>query len=294
MLILISDAFDATLPEKLTKYGEVTDDKTRQAEAEIILVRSKTKVTKEYIDSSPKLKYIIRGGVGLDNIDLKYAQEKGIKVDNTAEASTTAVAELAFALIIALPNHITQADKSMREGKWLKKELKRTELFGKTLGILGMGRIGTALAMRAQAFRMKVLAWHPDVFFSDFAEIRPTMKEVMEESDYLSLHMPLIESTKGIINKKTLSYCKDGAYMVNTGRGPCVVEEDIVEALKSGKLAGFATDVWASDPPQDSPLFDAPHTIFTPHIGASTQENMIRIGIVVDQLIDEYIKRKQK
>jgi len=141
---------------------------------------------------------------------------------------------------------------------------------------------------------MKVLAWHPDVFFSDFAEIRPTMKEVMEESDYLSLHMPLIEPTRGIINKKTLAYCKDGTYMVNTGRGPCVVEEDIVEALKSGKLAGFATDVWASDPPKDSPLFDAPHTLFTPHIGASTKENMIRIGIIADQLVDEYVKSKNK
>jgi len=248
MLILISDAFDATLPEKLSKYGEVTDDKSRQAEAEIILIRSKTKVTKEYIDASPKLKYVIRGGVGLDNVDQEYAGKKGIKVANTAEASTTAVAELAFAMIIALPNHIARADHSMREGKWIKKELKRTELMGKTLGILGLGRIGLALAVRARAFGMRVIGWHPDVFFTDFAEIIGSMEDAIKQSDYVSLHMPLLPATKGIINKKTLALFKDGAYLVNTGRGGCIVEEDVAQALQSGKLAGYATDVSTSTP----------------------------------------------
>lgn len=294
MLILISDAFDPSLPGILSEYGEVTDDKNRLPEAEIVLIRSKTKVTKEYIDSAPNLKYVIRGGVGLDNVDLEYAREKGIRVNNTADASTTAVAELAFALMIALPNHITKGDASMREGKWIKKELKRTELHGKTLGILGLGRIGLALAQRARAFQMKVLGWHPDVYFTDWAEICPTMEEVLRRSDYISLHMPLLPSTKGIINKETLALFKDGAYLLNTGRGKCVVEEDVVEALKSGKLRGFATDVWYSDPPENSPLFDAPNTIFTPHIGASTKENMIRIGIIVERLIGEYAKQKEK
>ncbi|MBN1211511.1 MAG: hydroxyacid dehydrogenase, partial [candidate division Zixibacteria bacterium] len=155
MLILISDAFDPGLPGKLAKYGEVTDDKGRLAEAEIVLIRSKTRVTKEYIDSAPKLQLVIRGGVGLDNVDRDYAKQKGIVVYNTAEASSIAVAELAFALMIALPNRLTEADHSMKEGKWLKKELKRTELMGKTLGILGVGRIGTELAARAGAFGMK-------------------------------------------------------------------------------------------------------------------------------------------
>ncbi len=292
MLILISDAFDPSLPEILSKHGEVTDDKARLAEAEIVLVRSKTKVTREYIDSAPNLKMVIRGGVGLDNIDQEYAREKGIIVHNTAEASTTAVAELAFALMISLANEIPRADRSMREGKWLKKELKRVELAGKTLGILGLGRIGLSLAVRARAFQMRVLGWHPDVNFTDFAEIRPTMKEVLNESDFVSLHMPLVENTKGIINKKTLSEFKDGAYLINTGRGKVCVEEDIAEALKSGKLAGFATDVWYSDPPKDSPLFDAPNTIFTPHIGASTKENMLRIGTMIERLIKEYVENK--
>jgi len=291
MLILISDAFDATLPEKLSAYGEVTDDKSRQAEAEIILIRSKTKVTKEYIDASPKLKYVIRGGVGLDNVDLGYAKQKGIKVANTAEASTTAVAELAFAMIIALPNHIARADHSMREGKWLKKELKRSELMGKTLGILGLGRIGLALAARARAFGMRVIGWHPDVFFTDFAEIIDSMEDTIKQSDYISLHMPLLPDTKGIINKKTLTLFKDGAYLINTGRGGCIVEEDVAEALKSGKLGGYATDVWLSDPPDpSSPILSAPNTLLAPHLGASTKENMLRIGHIVDLLIADYVK----
>ena len=293
MLILISDAFDESLPGVLSKYGEVTDDKNRLNEAEIVLVRSKTKCTKEYIDSAPRLKMIIRGGVGLDNVDQEHAGRKGIIVRNTADASTTAVAEHAFALMIALPNHITRADQSMRQGQWLKKELKRTELNGKTLGILRLGRIGLALAVRARGFQMRVLGWHPDVNFTDFAEIRTSMDEVLAESDFISMHMPLLDSTKGVINKQTLAKFKDGAYLINTARGKLVVEEDIVEALRSGKLGGYATDVFYSDPPGQSPLFNAPNTIFTPHIGASTKENMLRIGVVIDRLIGAYVERNQ-
>jgi D-3-phosphoglycerate dehydrogenase len=293
MLILISDAFDKTLPGILSKYGEVTDDTKRLKEAEIVLIRSKTKVTREYIDSAPKLRMVIRGGVGLDNVDQVYAGQKGILVRNTADASTVAVAEQAFAMMIAMPNHITKADASMRQGQWLKKELKRTELYGKTLGILGIGRIGLSLAVRARAFQMRVLGWHPDVAFSDFAEFRDTMEEVCREADFVSLHMPLIPNTQGIINKATLSHFKDGAYLINTARGKLVIEQDVVEALKSGKLAGYATDVWYSDPPEKSPLFEAPNTLFAPHIGASTKENMLRIGVMVDRLIGEYTAAKK-
>jgi D-3-phosphoglycerate dehydrogenase len=290
MLILISDAFDPSLPKVLSKYGEITEDKGRLSDAEIVLVRSKTKVTKEYMHSAHHLKMVIRGGVGLDNIDLAYAAENGIQVRNTADASTTAVAELAFALICALANNLVTATTSTREGRWLKKEVKRIELHGKTLGILGLGRIGIALASRANAFRMNVLGWHPDVNFTDFADIRHTMQEVLEESDFVSLHMPLLDETKGIINKKTLAHFKDGAYLVNTARGKLIVEEDLVEALKSGKLRGYATDVYLSDPPpENSPLLSAPNTILTPHVGAETKENLLRIGIVVDRLIGEYV-----
>ena len=288
MLILISDAFDESLPKVLAKYGEVTTDKNRMSEAEIILVRSKTKATQEYLDNAKNLKLIIRGGVGLDNIDVAYAEKKGIKVHNTADASTTAVAELTFAMMIALPNHLIKAHNSMKEGKWLKSELERTELMGKTLGILGMGRIGTALAVRAQSFGMKVLAWKPLVYFSDFAVIVNELQDVLEHSDFLTMHMPIVESTKGIINKQTLSQMKKGAYLINTGRGECVVENDIVAALQSGQLGGYATDVWYSDPPVNSPLINAPNTLLLPHLGASTAENMIRIGEVVEKIILEY------
>ena len=289
MLILISDAFDAKLPVLLEKYGEVTDDTSRKNEAEIVLIRSKTKVNKEYIDNAPNLKLVIRGGVGLDNVDLVYAKEKGIKVFNTADASSNAVAELAFAMMIAMPNHIVRADTTMRAGEWAKKELKRTELAGKTLGILGMGRIGTSLAIRANAFGMKVICWHPDVFFSDFADIYLSMDDVLKESDYVSLHMPLVDSTREIINKDKFALCKDGVYFINTGRGACVNEDDVIEALDSGKLAGYATDVWATDPPKSTPLTGHPKTLLAPHIGASTKENMSRIGQIVNVLINDYV-----
>jgi phosphoglycerate dehydrogenase-like enzyme len=153
-----------------------------------------------------------------------------------------------------------------------------------------MGRIGTSLAVRAKAFGMRTLAWHPDVFFSDFAEIIPDLDEVLGVSDYLSVHIPKLPDTKGMINKERLAHVKQGAYMVNTGRAEVVVEEDIVEALKSGRLAGYATDVWYSDPPVNSPLFNAPNTIFAPHLGASSKENMTRIGHVIDVLLGDYVK----
>ena len=294
MLILISDAFDPSLPKVLSKYGEVTDDKGRVPEAEIILVRSKTKVTKEYMQSAHHLKMVIRGGVGLDNIDLPYAAENGIIVRNTADASTTAVAELAFGLMISLANNVVTSTVATRENRWLKKEVGRVELYGKTLGILGLGRIGIALATRAQAFKMKVVGWHPDVNFTDFAEIHPVMTEVLEMSDFVSLHMPIVAETKGLINKETLKHFKDGAFLVNTARGKLIVEEDLVAALKSGKLRGYASDVFMSDPPPtDSPLLSAPNTILTPHVGAETKENLLRIGVVAQRIIEEYSKTRK-
>ncbi len=291
MLILLSDAFDSGLPDKLKKFGEVTDDKSRVSEAEVILIRSKTKVTKDYIDSSPNLKLVIRGGVGLDNVDLVYAKEMGITVYNTAAASSIAVAELAFTLMISITNHVAKADKSMHEGKWLKKEMKRTELYQKTLGIIGMGRIGSELAKRASAFGMSVVAYDPFVDFSDFAEMKPNMKDVFQVSDYVSLHLPLTDETNGLINSETLKDFKDGAYLINTGRGKTIVEEDVAEALKSGKLKAFGNDVWYSDPPENSVLMDAPNVIMLPHLGASTNENLLRIGDIIEELIGDYISK---
>ncbi len=289
MLILISDAFSPDLPEKISRFGKVTDDKGKLPEATVLLVRSKTKVTKEYIDSAPKLKLVIRGGVGLDNIDLDYAAEKGITVHNTAAASSIAVAELAFALIIALPNNVTKADRSMRAGQWEKKELKRTELYQKTLGIVGFGRIGNELAKRATAFGMNVIAYHPIVKSSTVATMTTRLKDLLNNSDYVSLHLPLNHETKGMIDAEMLNEFKNGAYLVNTGRGKTIVEEDVVDALQSGKLAGFGNDVWYTDPPGNTPLIDAPNVIVLPHLGASTKENQLRIVDAIESIIHDFV-----
>jgi len=293
MLILISDAFAKDLPDKLAKFGEVTDDKERLSEAEVVLIRSKTKATKEYIDSAPNLKLIIRGGVGLDNVDREYAKEKGISVQNTPQASSIAVGELAFALMLALPNHIVAGCTGLRECKWLKKELKRTELYGKTLGLVGMGLIATEVAKRAKAFGMKVIAYRKSGKPSEFSEVKSSLEEMLKEADYVSLHTPLTDDTKAMINKDTIAMMKDGAYLVNTGRGKCILEEDVVEALNSGKLAGYGADVWYSDPPADDcPILKAPNVVMTPHLGASSKENLLRIGDIVEEKISEYLKNK--
>lgn len=288
MKILISDAFDPSLPEKLKKFGEVTDDKSQVKDADVVLIRSKTKCDKDYIDNAPNLKLIIRGGVGLDNVDLEYAKGKGIQVNNTPEASSVAVAELAFALMIAACSRIVDGHQSMKEGKWAKKELKRTELMGKTLGLIGVGRIGSVLADRARSFGMHVIGYDKYVTFSGHVELKP-YEEVLAKSDYISMHVPLNDETHCMINKDTIAKMKDGVIIINTGRGKCIVEQDMVDALTSGKVKTYATDVWFSDPPaQDCPLLSAPNTIMTPHIGASTKENLLRIGEQVVEIIETF------
>ena len=294
MKILISDAFDPSLPDKLKPFGVVTDDQAQLPEADVVLVRSKTKCTREYIDSAPNLKLIIRGGVGLDNVDLDYAAGKNIIVKNTPQASSVAVAELAFAHMLAVPNRLIEGHNSMKEGKWIKKELKRTELMGKTLGLIGIGRIATEVAKRAAAFGMKVIAYDKYVQSSDAAEMA-SFDQVLGRSDYLSLHVPLTDETRGMINKNTIDKMKDGVILINTGRGKCVNEEDLSEALKSGKVKLYATDVWTSDPPPaDSPLLSAPNVQMTPHVGASSKENLLRIGEIVVDLINKFAKGELK
>jgi D-3-phosphoglycerate dehydrogenase len=287
MKILISDPFHASLPDRLAKYGEVFDDKARIAEAEAILVRSKTKCTKEFIDEMPNLKLIIRGGVGIDNIDVEYAKEKGIQVRNTPEASSIAVAEVAMALMLAVSNRILFCHEGMCLGEWRKKEVRRAELYNKTLGVVGMGRIGTEVAKRAVAFGMRIIAYDAYVAKSDLAEMK-SLDEVLAESDYLSLHTPLTQETNGMVDKNFISKMKDGAILVNTCRGKCVIEEDIVEALESGKMAGYGNDVWYSDPPEDTALTTAPNTVLLPHVGASSKENLLRIGDICVEIFEEF------
>jgi D-3-phosphoglycerate dehydrogenase len=292
MVILICDAFDKSLPDRLKKFGEVTEDVARLPEAEVALVRSKTKCTAEWIAGAPKLKMIIRGGVGLDNIDQPAAKARGIEVKNTPAASSVAVAELAFALMLAVPNRLIEAHNALKEGKFLKKEIKRTELYQKTLGLVGVGRIASEVAKRAAAFGMRVLAYDPYVKRSDVAILVPSLKELLRQADYISLHVPLNDETKNMINKDAIAGMKDGVVIVNTGRGKCILEADLAEALKSGKVAAYATDVWYSDPPDpSSPLLSAPNVLMTPHIGASSKENLLRIGNEVVTLLEERSKK---
>jgi D-3-phosphoglycerate dehydrogenase len=288
MKILISDAFDPSLPAKLVVFGEVTDDKERLAEVDVVLVRSKTKCTREYNDQAKNLRLIIRGGVGLDNIDVEYARSKGIQVFNTAEASAVAVAELAFALMIAVPTRLVEGHIGMRNRQWLKKELKRTELMGKTLGLVGAGNIGTELARRAIAFGMRVIAYDPLLKSHECVDL-VSLEELFGQSDYISLHVPLTDTTRGMINSDTIATMKDGVTIINTARGGCVVEADLVEAMKSGKVRAYATDVWYSDPPDElCLLYEAPNAIMTPHLGASSRENMLRIGDVVVRILEDF------
>ncbi|MEX1309054.1 MAG: NAD(P)-dependent oxidoreductase [Candidatus Sulfomarinibacteraceae bacterium] len=291
MKILISDAFDPSLPEKLTAFGEVTDDKERLAEVDVVLVRSKTKCRKDYIDAATNLRLIIRGGVGLDNIDVEYARSKGVQVFNTAEASAVAVAELAFALMIAVPTRLVEGHMGMTRREWLKKQLKRTELMGKTLGLFGAGNIGTELARRAIAFGMRVVAYDPFLKSHETVDL-VSMDELLAESDYMSLHVPLTDETRGMINAETMGRMKDGAVIINTARGGCVNEVDMKAALESGKIRAYATDVFVSDPPPDDcPLYDAPNVIMTPHLGASSKENMLRIGDVVVRILEDFAQQ---
>jgi D-3-phosphoglycerate dehydrogenase len=285
MKILIADAFDASLPERLRRFGEVTDDAGQLASADVVLIRSKTKATREYIDSAPKLKMIIRGGVGLDNVDQAYAKTKGVRVFNTPEASSVAVAEIAFALMLAIPSRVIEGHVSMKEGKWMKKELKRTELFGKTLGLVGIGRIGTEVAKRAAAFGMQVIAYDAFVKQSPVARL-VALDELLAQADYISFHTPLTDETRGMVNAAFLAKTKKGVILINTGRGKVVNEPDLAAALAAGHVRAYGTDVWESDPPPPtSPLLAAPNVFMTPHIGASSTENLLRIGDQIVQIL---------
>ncbi len=290
MLILLADAFAPDLPGRLSAYGEVSSDMARLGEAEVLIVRSKTKVNASMMDAAPKLKYIIRGGVGVDTIDVEYAKSKKILVDNTPEASSVAVAELAFALMLALPNRIPLADASTKDGKWLKKELERTELAGKTLGLIGMGRIAREVSIRAKAFGMRIVATDNKVPSSECAQMM-SFGEVLESADYISIHTPLTEQTRAMFNAATIARMKPGARLINTARGQIVDEADVAAALRSGALAGYAADVYDREPPEGSPLLSAPNTVFTPHLGASTEENLLRLGDSIERRVKTYVSR---
>lgn len=288
MKILIADAFDASLPKRLEKLGEVTTDMADLHQAHILLIRSKTKVTKEMLDKAPSLKLVIRGGVGLDNVDREACKARNIEVMNTAAASSVAVAEMAMAFMVAIPARLIEAHMAMKEGKFPKKELKRTELFKKTLGLIGAGAIATEVAKRAISFGMKVVAYDPYLTSHPLAELK-SLDELLAQADFISIHTPLTDQTKGMFSKDVFAKMKDGVVIVNTGRGKVIVENDLTDALNSGKVKAYGTDVWFSDPPPaDCPLLTAPNVFMAPHLGASSKENLERIGDTVVEILSRF------
>ncbi len=293
ILILICDPFDPGLAQKLAPFGEVTDDMGRLGEAQVALIRSKTQATREWLDGAPNLKLIIRGGVGTDNIDKVAARERGIQVRNTPNASSIAVAELAFAMMIAVPNHLVRAHNAMARGEFPKKELKRMELHGKKLGIVGLGNIAMEMALRATAFGMEVLFYDPYVDRYEGYQKRDSLSDLFSECHYVSLHLPLTPETEHLVNAQVLDSAQPGIVIVNTGRRKTVDAEAMVAALESGKVAGYATDVWPSDPPPpDYPILKAPNVLMVPHLGASTKENLLRIGAEVARIIQAFVKEE--
>ena len=288
MHILIADAFDAKLPERLAAFGTVSSDLATLPQAQVLLVRSKTKVDADLVAKAPNLKLVIRGGVGMDNVDKKLCAEKGIKAMNTPRASSVAVAEMAMAFMVAIPARLIEAHVSMKEGKFLKSELKRTELFKKTLGLIGAGAIASEVAKRAQAFGMEVIAFDPFLKEHPIAKL-VSLDELAAKADVISMHTPLTDETRGMVNADFLAKAKDGLILINTGRGKCVVDADVAAALTSGKLRAYGTDVWPSDPPPaDCPLLTAPNVFMAPHIGASSKENLGRIGDEVVLILQDF------
>ena len=279
MLILISDAFDRSLPDKLSVFGEVTDDTTRLSEADVILVRSKTKCTKEYIDQAKKCRLIIRGGVGMDNIDRAYCEAKGIIAVNTPRSSAIAVAEMAFAFMLSTASRICFYDRTMKEGEWAKKT-KRSELCGKTLTLLGYGNIPRQLAVRAKAFGMNVQAYDPYVKEAENATLIADLGEAVREADYISMHLPYTPDTDKLLDAALIAKMEKCPVIINTGRGKTVDEQAVADALNSGKIAWFCTDVYSTEPPVkgENPLLDCSNVTLSPHVGANSMENLLRIG----------------
>lgn len=244
--------------------------------AHALIVRSATTVSRDLISRAPVLKAIGRAGVGVDNVDIPAASERGIAVFNAPGGNTLAAAELTVGLILSLARRIPQADASLRSGRWDRAEFKGVELAGKTLGLIGAGRIGSEVAVRCRAFAMDVLVYDPYLNADRAGELGADLVDldvVLERADFISIHVPLSDETRGIVGSDALAAMKPTAFLVNASRGGVVDEEAVAAALVDGVIAGAALDVYEKEPlASDSPLRDAPNMVLTPHLGASTAE----------------------
>ncbi len=290
--VIIADQINEKGIKELEDVAEVVVDTAITQEELInkikdfdaIIVRSRTKVTREVIEAADKLKIIARAGVGVDNVDVEAATERGIMVVNAPESTSVTVAEHTMGLIMALARKISIADKSVKEGKWEKSRFMGIELAGKTLGIIGMGRIGSQVAKRCQAFDMDVLVNDPYITEEVASKIgaRVVDKEtLLKNSDVITIHVPLTPETKHSISRKEFDLMKESAFIINCARGGIIKEDDLYEALKSGKIGGAGLDVFENEPPEGSPLLELDNLVATPHIGASTKEAQSGAAIIV-------------
>jgi len=259
-------------------------------EYDALIVRSETKVDRELLERAARLKVVGRAGVGVDNIDVEAATARGVIVMNTPGANAIAACEHTFALMLALCRHIPQADASVRRGEWTRRRFVGVQLYRKTLGIIGLGRIGQQVARRALAFGMEVLAYDPYISADIARELGValvSLDELLARSDFITLHALLTPETRGLIGREALAHVKPGARLINCARGELVDEAALVEALTSGRLAGAALDVYSTEPPLGSPLLTLDNVVLTPHLGASTEEAQRDVSLqIVDQVLE--------
>jgi len=264
------------------------------AKMDAIVVRSETKITRKVIEAAVRLRVVGRAGVGVDNVDVEAATERGIVVMNTPSGNTISTAELTFAMLMSLARNIPQASASMKAGEWDRKAFSGVELHGKVLAILGMGRIGTEVAKRAQVFGMRVLAYDPFLSLARAkalqVELFETLDEIYKLADFITVHMPLTDDTKGMLNASAFAKMKRGVKILNCARGGIVHEPDLLVAMSINHVAGAALDVYEVEPlPADSPLRSHPNVVMTPHLGASTDEAQENVGIEVAEAITDYL-----
>ena len=296
--VLICDQVAPILNEILQKNGlkityepEITPDQIKEkiSSFDIVVVRSRTKITKEMIDRTTQCKIIARVGVGLDNIDVDAAKAKNIRVINAVEGAMNAVAELVLGLMLSMAREIPRADREIRNGKWLKKELMGIELSGKYLGIVGLGNIGKRLAKLARGLNMNIIVFDVMPIADDFARdvglIKADIDTLISSADFISFHVPLTDTTHHLVNAKRISTMKKTVYIINTSRGEIIDEDALYDALKEGKIAGAALDVFEKEPAVGNKLTTLSNVICTPHIGAQTKEAQALAANVIGEKI---------
>jgi len=297
--VLICDQVNTILKEILEKNGlkvtyepEITPEQIAEkiGTFEVVVVRSRTKMTRELVEKADKCKIIARVGVGLDNIDQEAAKEKNIKVINAVEGAITAVAELVIGLMLSMAREIPRADREIRNGNWIKKELMGTELKGKYLGIVGLGNIGKRLGRLARALNMNIIGYDvvpiDDEFSKEVGLMKADLDTLLSSADYVSFHVPLLDSTRHMINAEKLKMMKNTARIINTARGGVIDEEALYNSLKEGSLAGAALDVFEVEPATGNKLITLPNFIATPHMGAQTKEaQLLAANIIAEKII---------